>query len=290
MSHHARIDPPFSDQTFDHFELGVAGANFWLTAHHQYNNTEHGETTGWRGEHFTALCFDSFGRRCRNGADMQRAKDEGAVPVWWIWPDQIVAALSTTQAERDAAIARAEAAERDVEAAHAVGRSMLEAAERDLAAVREGLEPALEWGRFADAVDIAWRRMLEMDDRNSPEEYPDMILIDRDELERAMEEACDAIIPDGHSQSRASSLLPTPSQPSTDDAKSVKRTMTLTLTEAEMAALEELAERQDMTPPTVFRQALKGYQLISRGLADLVHRNDMPKTTPFNDDAKAGEE
>lgn len=41
------------------------------------------------GHHFTAMCFDSLGRRIRNGGDFQRAEDEGAFPVWWVWPDQI---------------------------------------------------------------------------------------------------------------------------------------------------------------------------------------------------------
>lgn len=94
MSEQARITPPFGDQTFDNFQQWVNKASSWLTCHHEYNDTQHGETKGWRGHHFTALCFDSLGRRCRNGADMQRARDEDAFPVWWIWPDQIVSALS----------------------------------------------------------------------------------------------------------------------------------------------------------------------------------------------------
>lgn len=88
--------PPFGDQRFDNFDQWVNRASSWLTCHAEYNNTEHGDTKGWRGNHFTALCFDSFGRRCRCGADMQRARDEGAFPVWWIWPDQIVPAIFKT--------------------------------------------------------------------------------------------------------------------------------------------------------------------------------------------------
>lgn len=64
-----------------------------LTCHPAYNNTEHGEATGWRGPHFTAMCFDQAGNRLRNGGDFKRAKDEGTYPVWWIWPDQIPAIL-----------------------------------------------------------------------------------------------------------------------------------------------------------------------------------------------------
>lgn len=90
MSSPAMIAPPFPRQKFDSFELWVNRASRSLTAHPEYNDTEHGERKGWRGHHFTALCFDSQGRRCRNGADMMRARDEHAFPVWWIWPDQIV--------------------------------------------------------------------------------------------------------------------------------------------------------------------------------------------------------
>lgn len=89
--------PPFGDQRFDTFDQWVSRASSWLTCHEQYNNAEHPTRfgdKGWRGDHFTALCFDSFGRRCKSGADMQRARDEDAFPVWWIWPDQIVPAIS----------------------------------------------------------------------------------------------------------------------------------------------------------------------------------------------------
>jgi len=85
-----RISPPNSSQYFENFNQWVNHASSWLTCHADYNNTEHGEAKGWRGHHFTAMCFDSLGRRCRNGADFKRARDEDAFPVWWIWPDQIV--------------------------------------------------------------------------------------------------------------------------------------------------------------------------------------------------------
>ena len=77
-------------QSFSCHQQWVNKATSRLTRHPRYNNTEHnGPAKGWRGEHFTALCFDQQGRRCRNGGDMQRAEDEGAFPVWWVWPDQI---------------------------------------------------------------------------------------------------------------------------------------------------------------------------------------------------------
>ena len=98
METQTKIAPPFADQTFYSFQEWVNRASRRLTCHPEYNNTEHGETTGWRGRHFTTMCFDSFGRRCRNGGDFQRAHDEGAFPVWWIWPDQIVEAITKPRA------------------------------------------------------------------------------------------------------------------------------------------------------------------------------------------------
>lgn len=95
-----RVIPPLPNQRFDTFDQWVNRARSWLTSHPQYNNTELGDKKGWRGSHFTALCFDSLGRRCRCGEDMMRARDEGAFPVWWIWPDQIVEAITGAAAAR----------------------------------------------------------------------------------------------------------------------------------------------------------------------------------------------
>ena len=92
-----KIAPPFGDQTFASFDQWISRASSWLTCHNEYNNTEHGDLTGWRGQHFTAMCFDSFGRRCYIGADFRRAADEGAFPVWWIWPDQIVPTIRSAR-------------------------------------------------------------------------------------------------------------------------------------------------------------------------------------------------
>lgn len=41
-----------------------------------------------------------------------------------------------------------------------------------------------------------------------------------------------------------------------------KKTMTLNLTDAEMAMLEKLSERKDLSKTAILRQALKLYQLI----------------------------
>lgn len=76
-------------QSFRSFPQWVNMASSWLTRHPDFNDTQHGNNKGWRGHHFTALCFDQKWRRCRIGADFQRADDEGAFPVWWVWPDQI---------------------------------------------------------------------------------------------------------------------------------------------------------------------------------------------------------
>jgi hypothetical protein len=42
-----------------------------------------------------------------------------------------------------------------------------------------------------------------------------------------------------------------------------KRTMTLNLTEPEMNALEQLAERKELSKTAVLRQALRLYQMVS---------------------------
>lgn len=47
-----------------------------------------------------------------------------------------------------------------------------------------------------------------------------------------------------------------------------KRTMTLNLTEAEMAALEQLSTEKDMSKTAVLRQALRLYQVITARLQD----------------------
>lgn len=46
-----------------------------------------------------------------------------------------------------------------------------------------------------------------------------------------------------------------------------KRTMTLNLTENEMAALDELARRKDLSKTAVIRQAIRLYQMVDSRLA-----------------------
>lgn len=47
---------------------------------------------------------------------------------------------------------------------------------------------------------------------------------------------------------------------------STKKTMTLNLTDAEMAVLEQLSAEKDMTKTAVLRQALRLYQIIDERL------------------------
>jgi hypothetical protein len=37
------------------------------------------------GHELKAICVDAFGRRCANGRDMARARDEDAFPVRYFW-------------------------------------------------------------------------------------------------------------------------------------------------------------------------------------------------------------
>jgi predicted transcriptional regulator len=48
----------------------------------------------------------------------------------------------------------------------------------------------------------------------------------------------------------------------------MKRTMTLNLTDAEMNALEELAEKKDLNKTVVIRQALRLYQMVDQRIRD----------------------
>ena len=47
-----------------------------------------------------------------------------------------------------------------------------------------------------------------------------------------------------------------------------KRTMTLNLTDAEMAALEDLAAKKDLSKTVVIRQALRLYQMVDQRLRE----------------------
>jgi Ribbon-helix-helix protein, copG family len=61
---------------------------------------------------------------------------------------------------------------------------------------------------------------------------------------------------------------------------STKRTMTLNLTDTEMATLEELCQKKDLSKTAVLRQALRLYQIVDLRL----ERGDK---LFFEDEAKA---
>ena len=88
-------------QSFSCEQDWVNRATRYLTAHPRYNNTEHSKGgAGWKGEHFTAISFDQLGRRCRNGGDFRRAKEDNAYPVWYVWPDQLADLLMADWKEK----------------------------------------------------------------------------------------------------------------------------------------------------------------------------------------------
>jgi hypothetical protein len=66
------------NQRFDTYQQWVNNASSWLTRHPDY-----------RAGRFHAICYDTMGRLCQCGGDMMRARDEGAFPVRWVWPDQV---------------------------------------------------------------------------------------------------------------------------------------------------------------------------------------------------------
>lgn len=71
------------DQRFDSYTQWVNKASSWLTR---------------RGPHVKAVCLDARNRLCAIGGDFMRARDEGAFPVRWLWPEDI-AELAAKAAE-----------------------------------------------------------------------------------------------------------------------------------------------------------------------------------------------
>ena len=59
----------------------------------------------------------------------------------------------------------------------------------------------------------------------------------------------------------------------------VVKTMCLTLTEAEMVALEGVMASKDLSAPAVFRNSFRLYQLVDRGLASIIHHDSGPNGT-----------
>jgi predicted transcriptional regulator len=64
-----------------------------------------------------------------------------------------------------------------------------------------------------------------------------------------------------------------------EKSMAIKKTMTLNLTDAEMAVLEELSEKKDLSKTAVLRQALRLYQMVNV-------RIDRGEKLFFEDEAK----
>jgi predicted transcriptional regulator len=64
-----------------------------------------------------------------------------------------------------------------------------------------------------------------------------------------------------------------------EKSMATKKTMTLNLTDAEMAVLEELSEKKDLSKTAVLRQALRLYQIVNV-------RIDRGEKLFFEDEAK----
>ena len=67
--------------------------------------------------------------------------------------------------------------------------------------------------------------------------------------------------------------------PEGEKTMATKKTMTLNLTDAEMAVLDELSEKKDLSKTAVLRQALRLYQMVSV-------RIDRGEKLFFEDEAK----
>ncbi|MFN4296744.1 MAG: hypothetical protein ACK4FB_07860 [Brevundimonas sp.] len=62
-----------------------------------------------------------------------------------------------------------------------------------------------------------------------------------------------------------------------------KRTMTIDLTDAEMAALEDLIAKKDLDGPKIFRDSFKVYQAVERGAASVTWHESGPLGMPYTD-------
>lgn len=77
------IKPPFPEQVF-------TSINEWYT-HVDLNDAECIRLGKELCSDFyrSSFVFDTKGRRCLSYKDFQRARDENAFPVWWVWLNQI---------------------------------------------------------------------------------------------------------------------------------------------------------------------------------------------------------
>lgn len=83
---------------FHTFDKWVSGAERHLTGVVDSN-----------GRPLSAMCVDSLGRRCCNGRDFMRARDEGTFPVWFFWDCETEDALQSASDTREGSVGEAEA-------------------------------------------------------------------------------------------------------------------------------------------------------------------------------------
>lgn len=88
------------EQKFDSFQEWVNRASRCLTAHPLYFQGDPANDEAYF-KRFVAICFDTKGRLCANGGDFMRARDEGAFPVRWVWPDQVPELYEGLHGNRD---------------------------------------------------------------------------------------------------------------------------------------------------------------------------------------------
>lgn len=69
------------NQQFDSKQEWINKGRSWLTRRQEMDSNGH--------PYFKAVCFDTKNRLVSCGGDFQRAEDEDAFPVRWLWPDQI---------------------------------------------------------------------------------------------------------------------------------------------------------------------------------------------------------
>lgn len=63
-----------------------------------------------------------------------------------------------------------------------------------------------------------------------------------------------------------------------------RKTMTLDLTDAEMAALDELAAKKDLAAPVIFRDSFRLYQAVEKGAASVTWHDSGPLGLPMTTD------
>lgn len=78
------------NQRFDSFDEWVNKGRSWLTR---------------RGPNEKVICYDAKGRLVTNGGGFMLARDEGAFPIRWLWPDQVAILATLHQYSTEAVVA-----------------------------------------------------------------------------------------------------------------------------------------------------------------------------------------